>query len=159
MINLLAQGLQVQPTTISALEDAPNIWSLLLEYAGEAAAPGMVPPAIRAQDYKRLEAAGVLHPISALFDGELIGYVTVLVSEIPHYGRSIAITESFFVARAHRKTGAGLRLLRAAEAKARELGSPVLLVSAPPRGDLAEVLPRIGYDEVGRTFLKKVSHE
>ncbi len=156
MTSLLSAGLHIQPTTIAALEAASNIWSLLLEYAQESAAPDMVPPAIRAMDYKRLEALGVLHPISALLDGELIGYVTVLASEIPHYGRSIAITESIFVAKAHRKTGAGLKLLRAAEAKARELGSPVLLVSTPIDGDLAEVLPRVGYGEVGRTFLKKV---
>ncbi len=156
MTSLLSPGLHVQATTIEALEASPNIWGLLLEYAQESAAPDMVPPAIRARDYKRLEALGVLHPISALLDGELIGYVTVLASEIPHYGRAIAVTESIFVAKAHRKTGAGLKLLRAAEAKARELGSPVLLVAAPATGDLAAVLPRVGYGEVGRTFLKKV---
>ena len=38
-----------------------------------------------------------------------------------------------------RKTGAGVRLLRAAEARARDLGAPGLLVSAPFGGRLFEV--------------------
>jgi L-amino acid N-acyltransferase YncA len=152
--SLLNRGLKVQPTTIAALEDAPNIWSILVEYAEEAAVKGLPPPAIRAETYKNLEAAGLLHPISALKDGELIGYVTVMASEIPHYSRVIAVTESFFVARAHRSTGAGLKLLRAAEQKARALGSPGLLVSAPFGGSLAQVLPRAGYSETNRVFFK-----
>ncbi len=48
MTSLLSAGLHIQPTTIAALEAASNIWSLLLEYAQESAAPDMVPPAIRA---------------------------------------------------------------------------------------------------------------
>ena len=65
-----------------------------------------------------------------------------------------AITESFFVAKVHRDSGAGLKLLRAAEQKARALGSPGLLVSAPFGGTLVQVLPRAGYTETNRVFFK-----
>ena len=68
----------------------------------------------------------------------------------------VATTERFFV-KAHRKTGAGLRLLRAAEEKARALGSPGLLVTAPFEGDLFQVLPRVGYQETNRVFFKSLA--
>jgi GNAT superfamily N-acetyltransferase len=156
--SFLSPGLQVQATTIATLEASPNIWALLAEYAEEASVKGLPVPAIRADDYKRLEAAGVLHPFSALLNGELVGYVTVLASVMPHYCRVIAITESFFVGKAHRRSGAGLRLLDAAERKAAELGSPGLLVSAPFEGSLFKVLPRRGYVETNRVFFKQVAH-
>jgi len=44
------------------------------------------------------------------------------------------------------------------EAKARTLGSPGLLVSAPFEGALFKVLPRVGYVEANRIFFKKVTH-
>jgi hypothetical protein len=56
----------------------------------------------------------------------------------------------------HRGTGSGIRLLRAAEDKAKEIGSPGLIVSAPFAGRLFDVLPRCGYTEVSRVFFKKV---
>ena len=57
-------------------------------------------------------------------------FATVLKAKLPRYAGPIAVTESFFVAKAHRRTGAGLELLRAGEDKARALGCPGLLVSA-----------------------------
>jgi len=62
------------------------------------------------------------------------------------------VAESFYVAKASQKTGAGMRLLRAAEKKARELGAPGLLVSTPFGGRLFVVLPRLNYAETNRIF-------
>jgi GNAT superfamily N-acetyltransferase len=80
----------------------------------------------------------------------------VLKPVIPHYGVAIAVTESFFVGKEYRKSGAGLKLLRAAEAHAE--GAPGLLVSAPVGGTLAEVLPHLGYRETNRVFFKELAH-
>ncbi len=44
-------------------------------------------------------------------------------------------------------------------AKARELGTPGLLVSAPMGGSLAEVLPRRGFAETNRVFFKGFAHD
>ena len=101
-----------------------------------------------------LEMHGVIHAFAALKDGELVGFITVLATPLPHYGIPVAVSESFFVAAEHRKGGAGLRLLSAAEKKAKELGSPGLLVCAPFDGRLFEVLPRCGYRETNRVFFK-----
>jgi GNAT superfamily N-acetyltransferase len=148
--------IEIVPTTIATLEAAPNIWGLLDEYGAESAIAGMPTPAVKVEAYRRLEAGGLLQAIAAHKDGELIGFITVLKAPMPHYSATVAVAESFFVAKAHRKTGAGLRLLRAAESKALELGSPGLLVSAPFEGDLFYVLPRVGYAETNRIFFKRL---
>lgn len=150
--------MNVQKSTIAALEEAPNIAALLAEYASESAIDGMPPPAAKVETYRHLESAGMLHVFSATSDGELIGFITVLAPVLPHYGVPVAVSESFFVAKAHRGTMAGLKLLHEAEGKARALGSPGLLVSAPYEGKLFHVLPRLGYAETSRVFFKKVAN-
>lgn len=60
--------------------------------------------------------AGVLHPLGAFADGQLVGLCTVLVTPVLHFGgKSIATTETLFVAQAYRAGGLGMQLLRMAE--------------------------------------------
>jgi GNAT superfamily N-acetyltransferase len=150
-----AEGMTVQPSSVAGIAAAPNFGELMEEYAAEGAIEGLPPPIFRMEIYRHLEAAGLLHAFSATADGRLIGLVTVLESRLPRYEQPVAVTESFFVGKAYRKTGAGLRLLRTAEAKARDIGSSGLMVSAPFAGVLAEVLPRLGYRETNRIFFKR----
>ena len=145
----------IAPCTISELENAPNMHELMEEYAAESAIEGLPHPSAKAEIYKRIEESGMLATIGAKIDQELIGFVLVLASVIPHYGVNIATTESFFVSKPYRKTGAGIKLLRAAEEHAKQVGSPGLLISAPFGGTLAEVLPRQGYVETNRVFMKR----
>jgi GNAT superfamily N-acetyltransferase len=148
------KGLHIGPTSIAEIEAAPNLGALSQEFATESLAPGLPRTAPNWAGYRGLEAAGMLHPIAARLDGVLIGFIGVLLAPLPRHSVPVATTERFFVARAHRKTGAGLKLLRAAEAKARALGSPGLQVTAPFEGDLFQVLPRVGYRETNRVFFK-----
>lgn len=148
--------LTIARSSITAIAGAREFAALAAEYAAEAAINGLPPPAAKMETYRQLEAAGILQAFSAIEGGALIGFITLLAPVLPHYGVAVAVSESFFVARAHRKTGAGLRLLRAAEDAARALGSPGLLVSAPFGGRLFEILPRRGYVETNRVFFKKV---
>ena len=150
--------MNVQMSSVAELEGDSGLASLLAEYAGESSIAGMPPPAVKMESYRELEARGLLQVLSATHDGRLIGFLTLLVPVLPHYGVAVAVSESFFVARAYRGTGAGLKLLRAAEDLARRLGSPGLLVSAPFEGDLFKVLPRVGYAETNRIFFKKVNN-
>jgi GNAT superfamily N-acetyltransferase len=154
----LRPGLQIRPSSIAALEASPQMAGLLAEYADEAAIDGLPRPYPRWDAYRAIEATGLLHVFSATLNGQLLGFVTVLEARQPRYSEPLAITESFFVGKAHRKTGAGLRLLQAAERKAGELGTSGLLVSAPFGGSLAEVLPRVGYTETNRVFFRRLPH-
>jgi GNAT superfamily N-acetyltransferase len=149
--------LTIAKSSIAAIAGAREFAAIAAEYAAEAAIDGLPPPAAKMETYRQLEAAGMLQAFSALEDGALIGFVTLLAPVLPHYGVAVAVCESFFVAGAHRRTGAGLRLLSAAEDAARALGSPGLLVSAPFGGRLFEILPRRGYVETNRVFFKKVA--
>jgi GNAT superfamily N-acetyltransferase len=156
---MLASGpLTIGPGSIDALAAAPTIDALLLEYAEEGAIDGLPRPWPRWDLYRAIEARGHLHVIAAEVAGQLVGFITVLTAPLPRYTEPVAMSESFFVARAHRKSGAGLKLLRAAEAKARALGAQGLLVSAPSGGTLAEVLPRVGYRETNRAFFRTLGH-
>ena len=78
----------------------------------------------------------------------------LLVPVLPHFGRKVGVSESYFVAAEYRKTGAGLRLLHAAEEAAREAGAVGVLVSAPTGGILERVMPGVGYRETNRVFFK-----
>lgn len=155
---MLALGkVMVCPSTVDAVSNAPSFAELLAEYAAESKIDGLPEPAAKLDLYRRLESIGMLHVFSALIDGELVGFITILAPEMLHYSAIVAVSESFFVAKAHRHTLAGLRLLKAAEDKAREQGSPVLQVIAPYGGKLFELLPRVGYVECSRVFCKKLS--
>lgn len=146
----------IEPCTMADLEADADFLPLVAEYAAECATPGLPSPSARWPTYRALQESGVLHVFRAVSD-RLVGFIMVLAVPLPHYdGPPVAVSESFFVGLAHRMSGAGVKLLQAAEAKAAELGSPVLLVSAPYAGKLFEVLPRLGYAETSRVFCKSV---
>lgn len=145
---------EIRPTTIAELEAQPQIYEILEEYATESAILGLPHPAAKAATYKNLEALGTLFSFAAFEVDELIGYINIMLPVLPHYDQMVAVSESFFVRKQFRGSGAGLRLLRRAEAFALSNGSPGLLVSAPLLGDLCDVLPNVGYMPVGCTFFK-----
>jgi GNAT superfamily N-acetyltransferase len=148
---------KVAACTSEDIRTAPNLDELVVEYAHESRLAEMPWPRVNWDTYRHLEKAGVLHVFSAREDEVLIGFVVMIVSMMPEYSVTLCCTEAFFVAKAYRHTGAGLKLLAAADACARELRSPGLAISAPLGGKLAELLPRCGFREVGRTFFKRYS--
>jgi GNAT superfamily N-acetyltransferase len=148
----------IKPCTVAEIERNPHFLALAKEYASEAAIHGLPAPVEKLAAYRLIEASGCFQGYGAFLDNDkLIGFVAVLTPVIPHYGVAIAVSESFFVAAAHRKGGAGIKLLRAAERHARQAGSPGLLVSAPHGGRLARVLPHLGYRETNRVFFKEMA--
>ena len=146
--------LEVAPCRADDVRDAPNFAALVEEYSGEVAIRELPWPQVNWKTYQALEQAGVLHVFGARLDGDLIGFVVVVTSMSAEYGVPLTCTEAFFVAQAHRHTGAGLLLLAAAETRARALGSPGLAINAPLGGRLALLLPKCGFREVGRCFFK-----
>lgn len=123
--------IEIRRCAVSDIASAPNLDQLLAEYGAESGMPEIGEPAAQIPVYVQLEAVGMLHAIGAFQDGGLVGFVFVLVSVLPHYGRKVATSESLFVAATARKTGAGMQLLAAAEGLAREQGAAAFLLSAP----------------------------
>lgn len=135
--------------------------ALCREYAKEAAIAGLPDPREKLAAYQALEAGGsdVFCVYGAFLGEALIGFIALLTPVLPHYGVAVAVAESLFVAGEHRKSGAGMLLVRQAEKRAREVRSPGVLFSAPSGGRLAALLPRIGYRETNRVFFKGFDHE
>lgn len=149
----------IRKCTISEMESASNIAELLDEYAGESAITGLPHPSVRVETYKYLETVNAIYAIGAFIDELLIGFLVVLSPILPHYSVKVAVGESFFVSKSYRKTGAGLKLLNAAEHYAKDIGACGLLVSAPIGGNLAEVLPHVGYTETNRVFFRNFNND
>ena len=148
----------IKQCTFAELLLEPRFQALLEEYADELAVEGLPHPKAKTEMYQKLESIGLIHPIAAFSDGILIGFINVLMSINQHYGVALAVSESFFVSKQYRKTGAGTKLLRAAESLAELLGSPGFQVSSPPDGPLAQFLPHSGYREISCAFYREFSH-
>lgn len=146
--------LTIAQATLAEIEESPEIDALLAEYAAESANDDIGPACPQIQTYKAMEAAGLFRAFAARVDGRLVGFMFLLLPVLPHFGKLVGVSESYFVAAEHRKTGAGLRLLHAAEAVAREAGAAGVLVSAPTGGILERVMPGVGYRETNRVFFK-----
>ena len=114
--------LSIRPYSIAELEQAPNVGELLAEYAAEGITEGLGPVVAQWWLYRKMEESGLLHTIGAFLDDTLVGFVTVVVMQRPHYEALIGSYESYFVADAARKHGAGNALKKAAEDLAFSLG-------------------------------------
>lgn len=144
----------VRPCTVAEILRAANIDRIAEAYSAESAITGLPHPVAKMEIYAHLEASGALYVIGAFADDLPVGFITVLSPVLPHYSKLVAVAESYFVLPEYRKSGAGLKLLRAAEDRARAVGSPGLLVSAPYGGVLADVLPHVGYVTTNTVFFR-----
>jgi len=96
---------------------AANAPRLIAEYAAECSVPDYDP---QAETYAALERAGTLQCFGAYVETDLVGFVSVLTTRMPHNGKRVATVESLFVDRASRGSGAANALLRVVEDYASE---------------------------------------
>ena len=148
------ESISIKPCSVADIESAPNVADLLAEYAEESALDALGGANPQWETYRQMEAVGVARVLGAFQREKLVGFLVLLVSIVPHFGKPLASTESFFVAQSARKTGAGLKLLREAENIARDTGAVGFFVSAPMGSRLAKVLPGVGYRETNRMFFR-----
>ena len=146
--------IDIRKVSVDSVLSDPDLISLLTEYGREVSFEAGPKPKPDFERYKVLEKSGSFHVLGCYDGNTLIGFMTILVAVLPHWGRMMGVSESYFVSSAYRKTGAGLALLHKGEIFAKELGAEYFLVSAPVGGRLEEVLPHVGYDETNRVFLK-----
>lgn len=147
-------AVEIEPCMLADVEAAPELAALLAEYGAESANHEIGPVAPQLATYRAMEAANVFHAFSAVLDGELVGFLLLLTPVLPHFGKVVGVVESYFVASAHRKTGAGTLLRHAAERVAQEQGAVGIMLSAPTGGILEKVLPAAGYRDAARVFFR-----
>lgn len=144
----------IRSCTVDDILTSSNIDALLEEYSNETLADGYPEHSVSAVSYHRLESTGKFLMIGA-FDGDkLVGFITALLSELPHFTQTITVMESFFVTQDYRSTGAGLKLLSGMEARTKDKAYG-MLISAPVESVLSKILPRINFKHTAEVFFKK----
>lgn len=106
---------------------------LIKEYAAECATSSIGRPNPQPETYEQLENSGLLRCFGLYRDAKLIGFASILLSPLPHYGVKVGIAESLFVTSSERGLGSG-KLLRNIEAYARASECVSILCSAPVGG-------------------------
>ncbi len=124
------KSISVRRISVSDIEHAPNVGSLLAEYAAESGLPGLGGADAQWWLYHKIEDSGALSVLGAFDDDLLIGFLALVIGPRPHYPGPVASVESFFVASCERRTGAGSRLLAAAEALAIDAGAKGIFLNA-----------------------------
>lgn len=146
---------EVRAIRYSDVLDAPNAQELLAEYAAECSIREIGNPDPQPQMYEAFEKLGLSQIFGAYEGGTLVGFASVLIAILPHYGKRVATMESLFVASAHRKSGLGLALLKAVEQHAGHEQCAAILYSAPADGQLARLLSmREGYRLTNTVFCR-----
>lgn len=108
--------------------------------------------------YDNMEKAGLMRTFGVFVDATIVGFATILIFVLPHYGKKVATVESLFVSKAHRRSNAGLKLMAHIEEAARAAGCTVMLYNARSGTNLEKlltVLPQ--YQLTNSVFLKDLS--
>lgn len=145
---------EIRLCTAAEFQAEPNIDALFAQYADESAIAELGHHDVRMDIYEAMETAGALRVLVAHRDNVLVGFAVLTFAVLPHFGKLISSTESFFVAPDARKGGLGVKLLRAAEQAAKDAGAIGLFVSAPVKSRLASIMPRSGYRQTNEVFFR-----
>lgn len=146
--------LMIFPVTYRQLLDDPACDALLAEYAAECCLPELGEIAPQRDLYERMEASGGLQCFG-VYKERLIGFFTVLVYVLPHYGRKIATTESLFLSKLHRSGRDGREMLNYIEAYANEKGCTAVLYTAPVGSQFSTLLScRQPYRHSNNVFIR-----
>ena len=136
--------MEIRQVQSSEIFDSNSFKQSCIDYAEESGNPcfGKANPQVEA--YKMLESIGRWKASAAFEGGVLVGFVAVLRSPHLHYGTDIAIVETLWLDKKHRKGTAGLRLIREAQRLAiEEFEVANLLCSAPAGSRLSQLLAKI----------------
>lgn len=158
IFSLVIPVVEIRKCTVSDIVNAPNFAMLIKAYGDECAVSGLPSPETRIPIYYQLEVSGLFDAFGAYEDNDLIGFISMLEYPSAHYGVPLGMSESFFVKKDKRGTGAGAMLRKAIKVRAVERGLKGVLLTAPVNGPLAAVLEQADdCTETHRVFLMGVS--
>lgn len=150
-------ALEVHPISYVEILDPANS-ALLAEYSTECSIPEIGTPNPQRDTYARMESSGLMHSFGA-FDGDtLVGFATVLVCVLPHYGKKIATVESLFLAKSHRHGSAGRELMAEIESWVKSEQCAGMLYNARAGSSLERLLSSLPkYQRTNSVFLWSVA--
>jgi len=127
-----------------------NFEALVQEYGEECSALGVPEP--QPDLYRMLEAGGGMQVFGVYEDEKLVGFASVLVYILPHFGRKVASSESVFLSAKNRKCWVGIDLLEEMKEYAKEAGCEKFLFSAPVDSNFAQLLS-ILYPHISNVYM------
>jgi GNAT superfamily N-acetyltransferase len=136
------------------LANASNFDGLCAEYAAESGIAEFGEHKVDLAMYRAIEATGIGCCIGAWRGDELVGFVALTLTLMPHYSQIVGSVVSHFVASSARKGGTGTRIRQFAERIAAERGAVGMMLSAPLGSRLDAILPRSGYRATHHLYFK-----
>jgi GNAT superfamily N-acetyltransferase len=105
--------------------------------------------------YKLLEDAGALHVTTLRDHGELIGYVSFVISPNLHYRTVVvAVDDIFWLAPEHRKGLLGRRLLKAAHEAVIRAGATKIVHHHKDHLDIGPLFRSLGFTMIEHVYSK-----
>ena len=110
--------------------------------------------------YAKMEAMGILHILTARIDGKLVGYISLIVKEHIHYRDTLMATDDVhFVHPDYRKGSLGIKLIRVAEQKMKEMGVKVMALRTKVKSNHGLIFERLGFEPMDVVYLKRLDQE
>lgn len=116
-------SMEMRPMTVAEFFERPEANDIIAEYTAESGNPDLGSAMPSQQQYEQMESSGILSVLGAFEGDSLVGFVSVVVTMYPHFGKLVGSVESIWLRKNKRAGGAGLRLLKAAFANAKERGA------------------------------------
>ncbi|MCD7984886.1 MAG: GNAT family N-acetyltransferase [Desulfovibrio sp.] len=95
------------------------------------------------EQYEKLDAAGLLHIVTARDGGRMVGYASFFATYNMHLGGMLATLDGLFLDKAYRGAG-GIKLLRFAADAVRACGAVAAQFSSPASKDCGALYRRLG---------------
>ncbi len=147
--------MKIKRIAIGKIFDSKEFKELANEYWTEAQTLNIQAKPSR-ELYEILERGGRLKSAGLFTDSDkLAGFVVIVITPHLHYSIEIAHVDSLWLSKDYRKGQHGLKLLKEAEAIAREFGCPVINFSCPA-GSRQEKLFEKLYRRADVSFVKNL---
>lgn len=133
-------SVDIRRISYAVILDCSESNALLAEYAMECSIPEIGTPKPQRAVYADMERIGLMHSFGVFADDLLVGFATLLVFVLPHYGAKVANVESLFLARSGRRGDVGKRLMAHIENEARAMKCVGVLYNARAGSRLERLL-------------------
>lgn len=146
----------IQAIKYTDILDSPESAALLTEYSAECSIPEIGEPCPQRHMYEGMEKMGLMHSLGVYEGAKLVGFATLLIFVLPHYGKKIANVESLFLGKDHRRSGVGGRLMTAVQTFATEMECCGVLYNSRVGSQLERLLELMpNYQRTNSVFLWK----
>jgi len=142
----------IRPVSYADIFNDPGFPALLKEYGEECSTLGTPKP--QPDLYDLLEKSGGLQVFGVYEESMLVGFASVLIYLLPHFGIKIATTESIFITRNFRHYG--LDLMATIENYAKVSGCEDFLYSTPVDSRFDRLLNALEYDHTNNVYRRKL---